>query len=344
MIYRALAIQPAVGRTRLLHVDGLRALAIIPVLLYHSNRQLLPGGFIGVDIFFVISGYLITQGITTQLRAGEFSIADFYARRIKRIVPAYAAVVLGVLCISPIAFSVSEWKAISVTAGYSILYSANIYFYGAVSYFDLPAQSNPLLHLWSLGVEAQFYLALPVVLWATWLVLGRRIVIGLGVILAISLAISVAAVDGDHARFAFYMLPSRAWELLAGGLASEVRKLDWARASPWPGMAGLAAIFLSYALIDERMSFPGITVAPAVIGTALLLVAGGTGGVSGLLSHPSMRFIGKISYSLYLWHWPVFVVLGATASFPRAIGGWLVSFALAIISWRFIETPVRQRR
>lgn len=146
------------GLHYLSHVDGLRAIAIIPVVIYHYFPTLCPGGYAGVDVFFVISGYLITAGIIADLKSGSYSITDFYVRRIKRIFPAYVTVIGFILLTLPLFYTVHDSKAISATALYSIFYSANIYFYYNVSYFNLIARDNPLPHLWSLGVEEQFYL------------------------------------------------------------------------------------------------------------------------------------------------------------------------------------------
>jgi peptidoglycan/LPS O-acetylase OafA/YrhL len=328
------------------HIDGMRALAIIPVVLYHLFPYLCPGGFTGVDVFFVISGFLITRGIVSDLSAGRFSITSFYVRRIKRILPAYFVLIAFVLIALPFSFSFYTYRSVCSTAIYSAFYSANIFFYRVISYFDLGAKENPLLHLWSLGVEEQFYLVVPGVMWFLWAIKRSLFLYNLLFLFATSLACSTLGVSHGHSQFAFFMLPSRAWELLAGSMISQVPfqrlpRLPYAAASGW---LGLLLVLVPYGLYSESTPFPGLAAVPSVLGASLLICFGNLGPLNDLLSWNPVVFIGKISYSLYLWHWPIFILLGSASSPARAAAAVMVSIAASVLSYRFIELPIRRNR
>ena len=336
---------PHVGKQGYMpHVDGLRAIAIIPVVVYHLFPQLCPGGFAGVDVFFVISGFLITSGIISDLQEGRYSIQDFYVRRIKRILPAYVAIIGFVLILTPFLFAVNEAKTIASSAIYSVFYSANIYFYTGMSYFDMGARSNPLLHLWSLGVEEQFYLVIPLCIWFLWKIRRRLFLFNLSLLLLVSFVWSVVSIHGGNSQFAFFMLPCRAWELLTGAVLSKLKPAmnPHNSISSWASGCGLFMILISYALLDDQTPFPGVAAMPTVFGTALLIYFGNLGFCTRLLTCSPMVFVGKVSYSLYLWHWPIFLMLAADHSWKRAMAGCGLTVIAAYSSWRFIEMPVRR--
>ena len=333
-------------RKYLLHIDGLRALAIIGVLLYHFCPKLCPGGYTGVDVFFVISGYLITGGILKDITSGEFSIKIFYIRRIKRIMPAYFLVLLTVLLSSAYFIPRLYLKSIFDASLWSLFDGANFYFYKFVNYFTLAAKNNPLLHLWSLGVEEQFYLLIPILVLLLYPKKHRKLIILLITIFGLSLVCSIITVSSKSflhsADFAFYMLPSRAWELLSGSLLAyfglKFFKLNFKNS--WLEYSGLICIIIPYLLYNDEMPFPGLAAIPPILGAVLLIMSG-----SNILSARPFVFIGKISYSLYLWHWPIYVFWVATDPTPlRVFLGLLISFFVSLLSWFLIENKIRKNQ
>lgn len=330
-------------------IDGLRTLAVVPVVIYHlALKKLAPGGFIGVDIFFVISGYLITGIIFNSVFDGKFSVVNFYYRRIRRILPALAAVYLASLILALALLFPGERATVSNAILSSIGFSSNIYFYSVASYFDDTLKSNPLLHTWSLSVEEQFYFLIPPVmlLLARW---GKRAVhIALAVITLVSLIAAVAMLPRDGSAV-FYLLPFRAWEMLFGSLlaigAIPLIRQRWA--AELASFAGLALIAGSVMLLTPATPFPGLAALPAVLGTALIIHAGSSypqAGVNRLLALWPMRFVGLISYSLYLWHWPIIVFYPYVFGYPTLgakVAMFGVCFIMAVLSWRFIEQPFR---
>ena len=331
------------------HIDGLRALSIIAVVLYHLRLELFQGGFAGVDVFFVISGYLITSSIIANLKRGRYSASEFYVKRIKRILPAYYAIIAFVLIATPVFYSVTEIKSIVDTALYSIVYAANFYFFSSINYFDLSAQNNPLLHLWSLGVEEQFYIVIPVFMWALWRLRIRKYLPVFVLMFLLSLAVSILAVNTDHSRFAFYMLPTRAWEMLAGAILGQMPKARSGKPF-YDVFAGVLSIFgvllivISCIFITDGSRFPGVPAIPAVLGSSLVIRYGEIRSRWNILSSSPLVGIGKASYSLYLWHWPIFVFLLNGISTTRTMVALCLTALLTYVSWRFIEVPIRQSK
>jgi peptidoglycan/LPS O-acetylase OafA/YrhL len=328
------------------HIDGLRALAIIPVVVYHLFPTLCPGGFAGVDVFFVISGYLITGGIVADLNNGQYSISNFYVRRIKRILPAYFAIIAFVLIIFPLKYSFPQYSSICKTAVYSAFYSANIYFANIISYFDVGARENPLLHLWSLGVEEQFYLVVPVFIWILWIVRKKLILQNLIFLFLLSFISSLWSISNGHPQFAFFMLPSRAWELLAGAIVSQINTTRYTKPA-WSfghliSWSGLILVLIPYVLYNEQTPFPGMAAIPSILGASLIILYGGGRGLNELLSSSPAVWVGKVSYSLYLWHWPIFVLLGSSYTVQRGVAGIITTILASYLSYRFIELPVRR--
>jgi peptidoglycan/LPS O-acetylase OafA/YrhL len=344
-------------------IDGLRAVAILPVILFHFGLGYTPGGFVGVDVFFVISGYLITQHVFNEMTAGTFTFASFYERRIRRIAPALLAMLIVTTLAASWLLLPAELTAEAKSLAAAIASVANIYFWKTSGYFQ--DQDRPLLHTWSLSVEEQFYMVLPPLLLLLRRFCPHRLKSAIAAITVISfLWASWGVFHSPDASF--FLLPQRAWELSLGSLlglgALPIPRSAIAR--QWVALVGLCLILVSVFQLSAAYPFPGLLALPPCAG-ALMIIAAGTEGssfVSSLLSVPPLRFIGLISYSLYLWHAPVIVLqkycyrmtFGRTlqALFPR-LGFFQaqrlerilvflpLTFALAYLSWRFIEQPFR---
>jgi peptidoglycan/LPS O-acetylase OafA/YrhL len=331
-------------------IDGLRAIAVVPVVLYHSSLGF-PGGYVGVDVFFVISGFLITKIIYTLVTEGKFSFVEFYDRRIRRLFPALFVVLLAVATWAVVYLISLDLRDFGASLAAATSYVSNFYFFFETSgYFHEDVRTMPLLHTWSLAVEEQFYIVVPFAIFALAWGMSRRWHVP--VITAVSIASFALCVrlTQHHPEAAFYLLPPRAWELGVGGLlaigAFETRN-RWAREVL--ALGGLIAILFAIFRFSEATPFPGWRVAIPTLGAAAILSAGRAGSsVNRLLATSPFTFIGKISYSFYLWHWPVILALtyGALApiSLRTSILCVLVSFVLAVLSWHYVERPFRQRR
>ncbi|HWM70015.1 MAG TPA: acyltransferase family protein [Steroidobacteraceae bacterium] len=335
-------------------IEGLRAVAVLPVVAYHVAPWALPGGFVGVDIFFVISGFLITQLLLDDIDTGRFSLAGFYERRIRRILPALVAMLVVTFALGMRYCMPDELTDLSKSLIAATLSVSNFYFYNTSGYFDGLTSAKPLLHTWSLAVEEQFY-----IFWPLFLAMGSRhfskpLLIRMTLLItATSLAASIyGAFQWPTATF--YLPLSRFWELGAGGLLAmglAARELG-AAARNLLASVGLALIVGSVLLITAAMPFPGALALPPVCGAMLVIVAGrdGDSWVARLLSIRPVRFVGAISYSLYLWHWPIVVFQQHYSFLPQMRGGvtkilvLLISFVLAAASWKFIEQPFRSGR
>jgi len=348
-------------------IDGLRAIAVVAVVLFHAGLGV-PGGFVGVDVFFVISGFLITSIILRDLEAGKFSLIEFWERRARRIAPAATVLVLAVLLAGWFLLMPSDYVALGKSAGMHAAFAANFYFWRNTNYFAGAAEEQPLLHTWSLAVEEQFYLFVPLLLLFLFRYARFR---RRGVLLCLCLAgfilsLGLSAVLLPRSPAAtFYLLPTRAWELLAGStvalLPASALSRGWRELL---GTLGLSAVLLPCFLYSKDMAFPGLAALAPCVGTALFIWATGKGTADGaqvpssaspelpisarLLSTRPLVLIGLISYSLYLWHWPLFAFSSYWALEPLSLVYRLslvsVSLVLAFISWRFIETPFRFRR
>jgi peptidoglycan/LPS O-acetylase OafA/YrhL len=331
-------------------IDGLRALAVLPVVLFHT-RLGFSGGYVGVDVFFVISGFLITALILADLQAGTFSLARFWERRIRRIAPAATVTVIVTLLVGYFLLLPPDFAELGESAVAQALLAANFYFYSTSGYFSAPSDSKPLLHFWSLAVEEQFYLIFPFLL--LWFRRLRRIgLIALVVTLAIgSFALSVHGVS-RYPDATFYLLPARAWELALGALLALTGcRLPLPERLKGPiGWIGLALIIGPMVIYTSHTPFPGAAALPPVLGTVLIIWAthGRESWLKSILSFRPIVFVGLLSYSLYLWHWPVQVYshywLVSGSPFVVRVAVAVASFALAWLSWRYIETPFRERR
>lgn len=343
-----MTIQPGYRRD----IDGLRAVAVAAIVIHHAFPALLPGGFVGVDVFFVISGFLITRLIADARDAGTFSWGGFYLRRARRIIPAY---LLVVLVTAALAAWIEMPRLLTMTGAAvaaSGLFAANILFTQTAGYFAPGAQQNPLLHLWSLGVEEQFYLVWPALIaLLSWTPLrGRRAVLSLIVLLG-SLVLAQALVGRGATTWAFFGLPTRVWEFLVGGvLALGLVKPPGERAAAnLAGVIGGLMIAGSLAWLNEASVFPGLSAVPVCLGTALLIWSGmGAGQGLGVLGLAPVVGLGRASYALYLWHWPLLVLAADVAqqplTTPQRLGLVALSLALAVMTWRFVEQPFRRGR
>lgn len=339
-------------------VDGLRAIAVLAVLGFHANLKSLSGGFVGVDIFFVISGYLISSLILSRLKAGSFSFVDFYLRRCRRLFPALIAVLLTVWAIGWFAMWPTELAALGKHMIAAAAFAANILLYSEVGYFDVPAASKPLLHLWSLGVEEQFYIVFPALLLFVWrLRMARWLLIAIGLA---SFALNIAVVRSNPS-FAFYMPMTRFWEFIAGTLVAYPATAEPASAASRPLLKpdlsaglGILLVVAAIALIPSDSHFPGWWGVLPTAGAMLVIAAGPETWLNRkVLANPKVVYVGLISYPLYLWHWPLIVVGNSLAqyyspsnAYPRTIAfsAIALSFLLAILTYEFIERPVRARK
>ncbi len=346
--------------TRARHVDGLRAVAILSVVGFHAGVPGFASGFVGVDVFFVISGFLIINQIVAAMEAGRFSVWEFYARRVLRILPLFLLVLLVSLGLSlVILVSPYEWEWFGLSGGFAALFVSNHYFLSKQDYFDLDMYEKSLLHTWSLSVEEQFYLFVPLILLALFLIAARlriapaRALAGAAlVIFAGSLLGCILLTSSSGKNVGFYVAPWRAWEFVAGGAigflgaAFRERAIGPARAEVL-GLVGLAAILAAAALGLDNGFYPGVAVVLPVVGTVLVILAGLAhpgGSAVRVLSLGPLVGIGLVSYGWYLWHWPL-LSLARIADFGRIDQGRdlvvaALSFGLAILTYQLVERPV----
>ena len=347
-------------------IDGLRAIAIISVIAYHAGFSGFSGGFVGVDIFFVISGFLITSLLFKEAAAtGRINLGAFYARRVRRLMPAGLVVVavtlvLGAIFLPPAS---SEQSSLARTAIAFAYFGSNFYFFKKTGgYFDEPSFGMPLLHTWSLAVEEQYYLIWPMIMLLVFHFSGARHAEGfmrrrslwvLGAMFAASLALSIGTTR-DHQSFAFFLLPARIWEFAIGGMVGLAGSAFYARLRGWAevlAVGGLALIVYSVVALDHNTPFPGWAALFPVLGT-VFLIAGMTadedGFVRRILALKPMVFIGLLSYSWYLWHWPLLSLfriynLGAQDAATNAV---IIGLALVLawLTYVLIENPIRVRR
>lgn len=331
-------------------IDGLRAFAVIPVILFHLHAKGFGGGSLGVDVFFVISGFLITSIVKREADSGAFSFSKFWARRIRRIVPAMLAVTITSLLFTAFFVYRPDQTAIYRQSAWALLSGANIYFWKFVGdYWGMAAGQSPFLHMWSLAVEEQFYLFVPPAIWAVYKLSPRHLLAVVMTVLAASLAAFLYAVP-KNPEAAFYLLPTRAWELAAGCALAVIgvgTKGQWQAAL---GLIGLALIILSYFMLPT-LTTPkfginqfSLGAMQAVLGATMVIAFARSGPAFAMLANPVAVFIGKISYSLYLWHWPVIV-------FPlymdKQLPVWqsvILMVVLAVLSYYFVETPTRHAK
>ncbi len=335
-------------------IDGLRAVAILSVVLFHAGVPHFSGGFVGVDIFFVLSGYLITSWIRDKLVADNFTFGEFYLNRLRRLAPSFFIVMAFVFGVGYLLESASGLVNLAKALTAALAFVSNWFFVGQSGYFDQPLETNPLLHTWPLSIEEQFYL-----LWPLTLFLFRRklkenpqkvLLIALG-LLALSLTASIVMAEKFSSQQAFFNSAGRIWELLGGaepalGLVPAPKEQGVATATR---ATGLVAIGLSIVFYSSHLPYPGHAALGPVLGSFLLIAASGNGRdvFSAILSSAPMRFIRKISYSLYLWHWPLLVfakTLYPGISATGLAGVVAAAFVLATVSTFGVELPVRRKQ
>lgn len=328
-------------------IDGLRAVAVIAVLLFHAGLGL-PGGFVGVDIFFVISGFLITSIVMREVKSGEFSYLGFWERRIRRLVPAMIVMIAATVVAGYVILLPHDLKELGQSVCAQTVAVANFYFYRESGYFAGTSEIKPLLHTWSLAVEEQFYLVMPAMLLLFNRIWPNRIRTALVVVLLISLG-WCAYSTSIYPDAAFYLLPTRSWELLLGSLVAlsgNFRALKRGQAEAL-SLFGLAAIVGAIVVYTDSTPFPGTFALLPCLGTAAIIIGNSAHlTIAGrLLSWRPVVFVGLISYSLYLWHWPLFAFANymTPGHLPNGLSACLIfaSLLLGFFSWRFVETPFR---
>ena len=333
-------------------IDGLRALAVLPVILFHAGFDFFSGGFVGVDIFFVISGYLITSILVTDFKNKSFSVAKFYERRIRRILPPLFFVMLA--CLPPVWFwlTPSDMRDFSKSLISTSLFISNILFWKQSGYFDTANEIKPLIHTWSLAVEEQYYIFFPILLLLLKRYSKRVTVTALTSILIASLVYAQWGVYHD-AKFTFYMLTTRMWEILLGAITA-IYLLQQPRPTYHPqikeigSLVGLILIIYTITSYKIEGPFPGFYALPPTLGTTLIIVFAARETYTGkLLGSTPFVWIGLLSYSVYLWHQPIFAFTRiATDETPSTGLMWLLillSFGLAYLCWKYIEQPFRKK-
>lgn len=330
-------------------IDGLRAVAILAVALFHADVPPFSGGFVGVDIFFVISGFLITSILWRDIHDGGFSVLSFYDRRICRILPALFAVVLVSTGLAVVLLTPSDLDGFGRSVVASALFASNILFWRESGYFEAPADDKPLLHTWSLSVEEQFYIVWPVLLAVLVRIRSRRL---LPALILVGLLLSLGLAEWAVRRLpdaAFYLAPTRAWELLLGALLALplIPACRTRRVADLLAVLGIALIAYSVTAFDASTRFPGFAALAPCLGAALLIYSGtqADSRVARALSWRPIVFIGLVSYSFYLWHWPVLVFgryyLNRDLAWHEAFLLLGIAFAAAVLSWRYVERPFR---
>jgi peptidoglycan/LPS O-acetylase OafA/YrhL len=339
-------------------IDGVRAIAVLAVIFHHAGFFWARGGYVGVDVFFVISGFLITGILLREHQDGTFSLARFYERRARRILPALLVVLGATLLACSIVMFEADRRIVARTAVSVLAFAANFLFWGGVdfgqvgtlNYFNRRIHEQPFAHTWSLGVEEQYYLLFPLALMAILplpVTRGRRILIGV-TLLSFGLC---AWLTARHQSAAFYLLPTRLWELLVGGFAAWYGAAQNTPRSRREAIAaaGVVLILAPIYVFTEHSPFPGVHAAVPVIGTALLIrYAAGTN-TSAILASRPLVFVGLISYSAYLWHQPLFAMaryleLSRGLSLGATLALIALTLIMAAVTWRWIETPFRDRR
>ena len=325
-------------------IDGLRAVAVLPVVFYHFQIAPFTGGFVGVDVFFVISGYLITSLIHHEVLSGAFSPTRFYERRIRRILPALFLMLLVTTALAGSILFPQDLMHYARSLVATALFGSNFFFWSTVDYFDIVAERKPLLHTWSLAVEEQFYLIYPALFWLLRGASQRTLVHIIGTIFLVSLGASIWAI-----RFApvsdFYLLPFRAWELMLGAMLALTPIRSSGRTSTALAWSGSALLLFSVFAFSIDTPFPGEYALLPCIGAACVIYAGPQTIVGRALSLRPVVFIGLISYSLYLWHWPLLIF--ARYVVLRDLVPWeklalvLLSGMIATLSWAYVEKPFR---
>lgn len=332
-------------------IDGLRAVAVIPVILFHAGFKGFEGGFVGVDVFFVISGYLITSILINELESGEFSLLRFYERRARRILPALLFVIICCIPMAWLWMSPPQLEDFTLSILSVSTFSSNVLFWQLSNYFAPAAEEMPLLHTWSLAVEEQYYLFFPLILMVVWRYGRQRVLLGIALIALSSLLLSEWG-GRNQPEANFFLAPTRAWELLAGAMCAFVPQGSSNMRETMSNMLsalGLLLIVFAIVVYDRSTPFPSTYALAPVLGAVLIVLHARQGTwIAGLLSTRGMVGIGLISYSAYLWHYPLFAF--ARVRYDHVLSGVemltlsATSLVLAYVSWRVIEQPFRKGR
>lgn len=332
-------------------INGLRALAVLPVILFHAGFETFRGGFVGVDVFFVISGYLITAIILKELQNGEFSLINFYERRARRILPALFLVIFICVPITWFLLLPPSLKSFSESLVAVSIFASNILFWRTSGYFDPASELKPLLHTWSLSVEEQFYILFPLFLLFISRMKRHFIAALFAIVLIISLGLAEKNVQIAQSAV-FYLLPTRAWELLVGAclscLIQDTGTAKVGRLNEIVGSGGVLLILISIFAFDRQTPFPHYALLPTLGTSMVLLCATRDNNVGKLLGNSLLVGIGLISYSAYLWHQPLLAFVkyraaGELPDTPLLVFAIVLSFALAYLSWKYVEVPCRVR-
>lgn len=333
-------------------IDGLRAIAVLPVILFHAGFKSFSGGFVGVDIFFVISGYLITTIILGELEHDKFSIVNFYERRARRILPALFFVMLVCLPFAWLWLFPSDMQDFSKSLVAVSTFSSNVLFWRSSGYFDAASELKPLLHTWSLAIEEQYYVFFPLFMMLFWKLGKKWLLIALGFVFFGSAILSQWGVYAKPVA-SFYLLPTRSWELLVGAFAafymsSSIYKEHRRGINEIAGWLGICLIITSIAIYSNNTPFPGLYAVPPVLGTLLvILYANQYTTVGKFVGNKLFVGVGLISYSAYLWHQPLFAfarhrsLLEPSTAVLLSIS--VASLILAYFSWSFVEAPFRNK-
>ena len=337
-------------------IDGLRAVSVIAVLLFHAKVPGFSGGYVGVDVFFVISGFLITSLLLDEQRAGRISFFGFYERRIRRLLPAALPVLIATFVLSYLFFLPTDFSEYCQSLIAFFFFSSNFFFLGQAGYFDAPSEMKPLLHMWSLSIEEQYYLVFPALIALLFTRKRHLLVFAIVALLVLSLALSQYHVSQGEKAWAFFGSLGRFWELLIGSVCAFLNgrvEIERVRKHPVATAVmrgvGLFLILIAIFAFSPQSPFPGLLALVPTLGAALVILAGrGAHGPTsfGLASSPAV-YVGRLSYSLYLWHWPVIVFSGLyypAYDAARWVGVCVVSLILSALSYHLVETPFRRRQ
>lgn len=329
-------------------INGLRAIAVVVVVLFHFGVPGFLGGFVGVDIFFVISGFLMTKLIVEKIWKGSFSVLDFYLARARRIFPALATLCLALLLFGALSLPPLTYESLARHATSSLAFISNFAFLNETGYFDVSSSEKWLLHTWSLSVEWQFYLLFPLILVITWKLVSKHNATKVVILGAFFLSLAISIVwTPRNPEAAYFLLPTRAWQMMAGALVYFATPYI----SPTPTtsrvleLAGIILIGFSVTTFSAAVPWPGYIALVPIIGSMLVILAQNTRSI--LTTNPVSDFIGTTSYSIYLWHWPIAVALtlrGLNGDWRWIIAGITLTAVLGYISYRLIEVPTRRRR
>ena len=335
-------------------IDGLRGLAVMAVILFHAGFSTFRGGFVGVDVFFVISGYLITALSVSDFETGNFSILKFFEKRARRILPAVLLVIFACVPLSLTILNPLQTKQFFESATFSLLFSSNVYFWQQAGYFDTSAELKPLLHTWSLAVEEQYYLLFPFILILFARLRWKIAVAALIAIFVLSIFLAQYWINNAQKMTAFYLLPSRAWEIVAGSLCALVLRTNALKivsdaVAEVVSVLGIILIVTAFLVFNDNTRTPGVHTLIPVLGVCFVILFSRAGSrTHAALSIRPLVFGGLISFSAYLWHQPAFAFARAYSDAPLSSSTLIllctVVLSLSVLSWKFVEVPFRSQK